>query len=338
MPKISVIIPVFNMEKYVCECLDSVLGQTLKDIEVIAVNDGSTDSSLQLLKEYQSKDNRIKIINKENAGVGAARNDGIRAAVGEYLAFMDPDDLYASQDVLLHCYETAEREGVSVVGGRTLFLYKDGTTKEEPEKKVGNITVSAKELTEYKNYQYDYGYVCFIYKRSLIVDNGIFFPPYTRFQDPPFFVRAMIAAQRFYALDEAVYMYRQLPGVSKLTAAKTLDFLQGLLDNLRISKENGLAQLHYICAERLNTEGSYMILHNSEDPSIKKILSYAIKVAAEVDTEWLKNEGFITSEHFLPEVFAYMIATTAKYEKARKNRILRGLLWGYLRWSNRRKK
>lgn len=338
MPKISVIIPVYNMEKYVGACLDSVLGQTLTDMEVIVINDGSMDDSLKIIRDYQNQDNRIMIIDKENAGVGAARNDGIRLATGEYLAFMDPDDLYASPDALLHCYEVAEREGISVAGGKTIFLYEDGSTKEEKEKEIGNITVCADGLTEYKDYQYDYGYVCFIYKRNLIVDNDIFFPLYSRFQDPPFFVKAMIAAERFYALDEPIYLYRQLPGVAKLTATKTLDFLQGIMDNLQMSKENGLAQLHYITAERLNREGSYMALHNLESPDAKKILYLFIKATSLIDAEWLQTEGFLASDYLLPEVFDYALSTSAKYEKARKNWILRGMLGVYSRLCDRRRK
>ncbi len=338
MPKVSVIIPVFNMEKFVAECLESVLQQTLNDIEVIIINDGSKDNSLKIIREYQRRDNRIIVIDKENAGVGAARNDGIKAATGDYIAFMDPDDMYASKDVLLHCYEVAERENVSIVGGRTVFLYQDGTQKEELEKQIGNIRIRAKGLTQYKNYQYDYGYVCYIYRRSLIIDNQIFFPLYSRFQDPPFFVKAMIIAESFYALDEPVYLYRQLPGVAKLTAKKTLDFLQGIIDNLQISKENNLAQLHYISAERLNKEGSYMALHNLESLDARKIFYLFIKATALIDVEWLKNEGLLPSEFLLPEVFDYTLSTATKYEKLRKNIILRGLLGIFSRVSNWRKK
>lgn len=334
MPKVSVIIPVYNMEKYVGECLDSVLRQSLTDIELVIINDGSKDNSLQIVREYQKRDNRIVVIDKENAGVGAARNDGIKAAMGDYITFMDPDDLYANDDALFHCYEAAERENVSIAGGRTIFLYQDGSIKEETTKCVGNIEVGAKGLTEYRNYQYDYGYVCYIYKRSLLLDNQISFPLYSRFQDPPFFVKAMIAAERFYALDKPVYLYRQLPGAGKLTAAKTIDFLRGIMDNLKMSKENGLAQLHYITAERLNAEGSYMALHNLESPEMRRILSCFIEATAMVDAEWLKQEGYLSAEVYLPEVFNYALSTATKYEKARKNIILRGMLGVYSRFSD----
>jgi len=325
MPKISVIIPVYNMEKYVGACLDSVLNQTLSDIELVVINDGSTDDSLKIILEYQQKDGRIRIINKKNAGVGAARNDGIRAATGEFLAFMDPDDMYASSEALAHCYETAVRENVAIAGGKFVFLFQDQSVKEE-EIRIGTIRISAKGLVEYSDYQYDYGYWCYIYKRSLIVDNQIYFPLYSRFQDPPFFVKVMIAAERFYALDEPVYLYRQLPETAKLTAAKTLDFLRGIMDNLRISKENNLAQLHYVTAERLNAEGSYMALHNLESSEMKEIISSFIKATALVDVEWLREEGFVQSASILPELFEYLLSTSVKYERLRKNVVLRSVL------------
>ena len=337
MPLISVIIPVYNMEKFVGECLDSVLKQTLDDIEVIIINDGSNDNSLKIIREYQKRDNRIIVINKENAGVGAARNDGIKAATGDYIAFMDPDDMYASNNALRHCYNVAINENVSIAGGRTVFLYQDGTKEEEKEKQIGNISVKAKGLTEYRDFQYDYGYVCYIYRRSLLLDNNIYFPLYSRFQDPPFFVKAMIAAKCFYALDEPVYLYRQLPGAAKLTTSKTIDFLKGITDNLGISKENNLAQLHYVSAERLNTEGSYMVLNNLESPESKKILYMFIKATAMIDIEWLKKEGYTEIDYFLPEVFEYALSTSIKYERLRKNRFLRILLGIFSRIDKGRK-
>lgn len=99
MPKISVIIPVYNVEQYLRECLDSVVNQTLKDIEIICVNDGSTDNSLQILEEYAQKDNRIKIINKENRGLASARNKGLEYATGDLIYFLDSDD-YIESDLL----------------------------------------------------------------------------------------------------------------------------------------------------------------------------------------------------------------------------------------------
>lgn len=92
MPKISVIIPVYNTEKYLSRCLDSVVNQTFKDLEIICVNDGSTDNSNEILDRYASKDNRITVINQKNGGLSAARNTGLRHASGQYIGFVDSDD------------------------------------------------------------------------------------------------------------------------------------------------------------------------------------------------------------------------------------------------------
>lgn len=92
MEKVSIIIPVYNAEKWLRRCVDSVLSQTYRDIEVILVNDGSKDNSANICDDYASEDNRVKVIHKENAGVSTARNDGINVATGKFIAFIDADD------------------------------------------------------------------------------------------------------------------------------------------------------------------------------------------------------------------------------------------------------
>ena len=91
-PKISVIVPVYNAEKFLNQCIDSIVNQELKEIEIICVNDGSTDDSLNILKEYQKKYNNIKVIEQKNSGVIAARVNGLKTATGEYVAWVDSDD------------------------------------------------------------------------------------------------------------------------------------------------------------------------------------------------------------------------------------------------------
>ena len=87
MPKLSIVVPIYNMEKYLKQCLNSCINQTLKDIEIICVNDGSTDNSLNIIREYAAKDSRIKIINQDNQGLSMARNNGFDIASGEYVLF-----------------------------------------------------------------------------------------------------------------------------------------------------------------------------------------------------------------------------------------------------------
>lgn len=112
--KVSVIIPVYNAEKYLAECIDSVIGQTLKSIEIICVDDGSADESLKILKEYEKADRRVRILCQENAGAGAARNTGLAAAKGEYLSFLDADDFF-EPDMLERAYSKAKEQKAQVI-------------------------------------------------------------------------------------------------------------------------------------------------------------------------------------------------------------------------------
>ena len=98
-PKFSIIIPVYNVENYLSECLDSVIKQTIMDLEIICVNDGTKDHSREILEEYQKQDARIQIIDKVNGGLSSARNAGLAAATGEYILFLDSDDYLNSPPV-----------------------------------------------------------------------------------------------------------------------------------------------------------------------------------------------------------------------------------------------
>lgn len=117
MPKVSIIVPVYNVEKYLRKCLDSLINQTLNDIEIICINDGSTDKSLKILKEYKNKDSRIILLNQENSGQSVARNRGIEIAKGEYLGFVDPDD-WIDLDYYEKLYNAASTNDTDIaVGG-----------------------------------------------------------------------------------------------------------------------------------------------------------------------------------------------------------------------------
>lgn len=321
--KVSVIIPIYNMEQYLAECLNSVQSQSLSEIEIIAINDGSTDRSLEILNDYVSKDCRIKIIDKKNAGVAAARNDGLKAAAGEFVAFMDPDDYYPNCYVLEKCYAAAKEHGVAIAGGDYRILSQDGTTKHERVREAYGLQIAPKGLTEYRDFQYDFGYTCFIYSRELLTNNGILFPSYSRFQDPPFFVKAMIAAQSFYALDDETYCYRVNFNSGKTAPRKAFDFIKGLVDNLSTAKDKDLAQLYFITVKRLDKEVSYILIHNLECPEIGELTASYIKAIALVDIKWLQDKGYDIPDCFMPEYIDYLISTTVKYEKLRNNKALR---------------
>lgn len=142
MTKISVIIPVYNTELYLKECLDSVINQTLKEIEIICINDGSTDNSSEILKEYQGKDNRVVVINQENKGLSEARNSGLKIAKGEYILFLDSDDFYYKNSSLEEVYNRIKSDKSDV-------LFFDISIKYGLKKEIRKKT---NKLEEYKIY------------------------------------------------------------------------------------------------------------------------------------------------------------------------------------------
>ena len=117
--KISVIVPVYNGEEFLSQCLDSILAQTLQDIEILCVNDGSTDNSLKILKGYAKKDKRIQIINQKNQGLSASRNNAMKIAKGEYLSFVDADD-YINKQFLEELYNSAIKENADIALGNII--------------------------------------------------------------------------------------------------------------------------------------------------------------------------------------------------------------------------
>lgn len=250
-PKVSVIIPVYNVENYLKECLDSVQKQTLKDIEIICIDDGSTDSSSEILKEYAAKDKRIKVIFKENEGVGKARNNGILAAQGEFVAFMDSDDAYPNKKVLETLYNQALKHNVQICGGE-FSLFTDNVRKLDQnfEDTFQGYLFDKDGEMEYKDYQFDYGYHRFIYNRQMLLEYEVFYPPYKRYQDPPFFVKAMITAGKFYAVDQATYAYRVGHKQINWTAEKIMDLLSGLKDNFDMAQTHHLEHLSNLTFHR----------------------------------------------------------------------------------------
>ena len=128
--KLSIIVPVFNTEKYLSECLNSLINQTLKSIEIICVDDGSTDNSLSILEKFHSKDERVKIIHQGNFGVSVARNNGIAMAQGEYIGFVDSDD-WVDADFFEKLYNASQKFGAEVVAGDFMAQRKFAKAKNE---------------------------------------------------------------------------------------------------------------------------------------------------------------------------------------------------------------
>jgi glycosyltransferase involved in cell wall biosynthesis len=303
--KISIIIPVYNVEKYLNQCLESVASQTLKDLEAICINDGSPDNSLQILRAFEKKDSRFVVIDQKNTGVGQARNNGLNVAKGEFVTFMDPDDYYPANDILERMYDAAKANNAKICGG-SFSEDHDGKMVLEFRKAYEKYVFKEDKIIDFRDYQFDYGYMRFIYSLNMIRENNIYFPLYKRFQDPPFFVKAMICARRFYALKMVTYCYRWGHQNIKWDDTRTCDLVKGLIDNLVLSKEAGLAELHYLTIQRI--EKFYINqINNSLESGNHKLMYLLIDANSKIDKELLASKNM--KEEYLLEPLKKLLDT-----------------------------
>ena len=271
MIKISVIMPVYNCVEFLKQSINSVFKQTLQEWELLCIDDGSTDGSIDILNEYAEKDNRIHVYAQQNQGAGPARNLGLQNARGEFVSFLDADDFYLDADALECMYSTCKEKNVKACG-TNLQILRNGDIVPDSIFKDVEQAVFDEEILDYTDFQFDYGYYCFLFERHILEEHGICFPPYRRFQDPPFFVRAMYAIAKFCFIDKSLYCYR-MPNVSRRFSNTKLEgLLMGLCDNLEFAKENGLYLLFHRTIKRLEDEYGEIICHNMTDVENLQIL------------------------------------------------------------------
>lgn len=207
MPKISVIIPVYNVEKYLTECLTSVVNQTFKDIEIICVNDGSTDNSPKILEAFAQKDSRIKIINQENQGLSAARNTGLDVATGEYVSFIDSDDfvrtdLYADIQKLLPAELICFNAKIFPISEKYRTLQNYTQCQFDGEQPMEEKLILKTNIHVWNK----------VFRTSIIKENNIRFPKGLYFEDFPFVCEYMLSINsvKFFG-GKGYYFYRQQP-------------------------------------------------------------------------------------------------------------------------------
>ncbi len=248
---VSIIMPVYNEEIYLRKCVDSVVMQTLYSKELICIDDGSTDNSVCIIREYIVRYPWIKLISQENQGAGTARNLGIQLAQGEFLCFLDADDYYVNNNALEMLYETAVQENISVCAG--LRQVDHGTDLLEKDYVLRKMLNGNKvNRLHYVEFQYDFDYQCYLYRKELLIDYNLKFPELRRFQDPPFFVQAMYLANEFAIVDIEFYCYRAGHKNIKYTGKKSCDLIDGMFFNLQFAFKHNLEKLFKITVDRIN--------------------------------------------------------------------------------------
>ncbi len=220
--KVSVIVPIYNAENYIKKSIDSLIEQTLTDIEIILVDDGSPDNCPSICDEYAKKDDRIVVIHKPNGGLADARNAGMKLATAKYIMFLDADDLFES-DSCENMYNIIESTGADYVIGNYQMMYEDGTRYEKP-------AFDLEKYQEFKLDKHDYKKSFFvmnstawnkIYKVQFLKDNNITFKVPSPSEDDYFTSLCYIKANYGYYTSKVMYLYRNcLNSISKNCSRK----------------------------------------------------------------------------------------------------------------------
>ncbi len=277
MAKVSIIVPVYNVEKYLEKCLDSLVNQTLKDIEIIIVNDGSTDNCRKIIDKYYTKyNNLIKVINQENKGLGAARNTGLKLVTSDYIIFVDSDD-YVEPNMVEELYDKILQEQADFVicGFNVVNEHYELISKTFPNKY---------EIYDF-NTQMIFGNLCAwnkIIKKTLLDDDSLDFRNNVWYEDIDFSFKLFLKAKKMCILPKNLYNYllRQGSIMNSNNLQKNLDLIDAFNEIINYAKEKNCFDKYYNEIEFLVIDHLYiscivriLINNNSSKNEKNKLLN-----------------------------------------------------------------
>jgi len=268
---VTIVIPAYNAEQYLERCIKSIEQQTILEKEVIVIDDGSTDKTMEILLRMKWQYNNIVILQQQHKGAGPARNFGIKNAREKYIAFCDADDYFLDETALKRMMDACDKNDFSICGSYRKDVGENRTVDSEMFR---NLNIPSEEGIEYDFYdlQQDYHYQNYIYRKEFLIENDVFFPPYLRYQDPPFLLKAMSAAKKFWIVPVEFYCYNYGHQNIEIVKKNIKYVLMGIRDNMLLALENCYFRLYEnIITERLNTEFYEMIINNSEE-EVSKVL------------------------------------------------------------------
>lgn len=275
--KVSVIVPIYNMERYLQECLDSILSQSLEDIEVICINDGSTDRSQEILFENAWKDKRVRVLSQVNMGVAEARNRGLKAAAGEFVFFVDPDDWLPDKNVLSDLYYAAKNHNAVITGGGFAEHNPDFCRPRTVwEGNLCRYAFDREGFYTFEDLQFDYGWIRFLYNRYFLTSNEFRFPKRLFYEDPVWFVKVMHKAKSFYGISRIVYCYRTGYKTYDLPREKVIDLLKGMGDIIEFALAHHYSELLDLEKARLTKDYAVQIgrcMETAKDPEFYEQLN-----------------------------------------------------------------
>ena len=234
MIKLSIIVPIYNVEQYLEECLNSIINQSIENIEVILINDGSTDLSKDIASKFVEKDKRFVLINQQNQGLSAARNTGIQMAKGKYIYFIDSDDFIIDNKNLKEMVDLLEKYNSDALVGRMVRVY-DNKNKVLDSEYINLFNTDVCTKREYLKVSVNHNCApccMYMYKRSLLTDNNIKFKVGFLHEDEDFTPRVLLKTKKISIYNEGFYGYRQRENsITKTFSKKNIkDIISILLD------------------------------------------------------------------------------------------------------------
>ncbi len=290
--KVSVIVPVYNVEKYIDKCLDSLVNQTLKDIEIIIVNDGSPDNSEKIINKYLKKYKNIKYFIKENGGLSDARNFGIKYATGEYIAFLDSDD-YVSLEMYDKMYRKAKENDFDMVVCDINYLYNDKTVRVDSGIKCDTKDIKSTYLNIHPAAWNK------IFKKELF-NNDIYFKKGVWFEDVEFIYRLLPYIKNIGVIHEAYNQYIQREGsITNTINKKIYDYVYNMNGVIDFYKEKKLfceykRELEYVYVRYLYATFIKSSLGFSYD-EYQKAVNIAVENVKKYFPKYRRNSYFYKS-------------------------------------------
>lgn len=277
MPKVSIIVPVYNTEKYLRKCLDSLIHQTLKDIEIIIVNDGSSDNSQGIINEYAKKDIRVKAYFKENGGQGSARNLGLEKATGEYIGYVDSDDF-----VELNMYEDMYNKAIE---DRSYIVkvgyYITAETGDIVKEQIFAVDTKPTNICQTPEILFDNTAVTNkLFKASLLKNNNIQFRVKKWYEDFDFVIKTICFASNISVIEKPYYYYLQRTGstMNNSNISRNLEILEAMDEIIDFCKKQGIydklaEQLEFLAVQHIYLPTNVRIIRaNASWKEKKKVI------------------------------------------------------------------
>lgn len=308
---VSVIVPVYNVEKYLRKCIDSIINQTYKDLEIILVNDGSTDCSGEICNEYKRLDNRVKVIHKENGGLSDARNIGLKHSTGSYIAFIDSDD-YIADNMIESLYFRLLNDNSDIAICRFYHIFENGN--EVPSKSKKTACFKDEVISKYTAFNrlnnVEYVIACNkIYKKKIF--DSISYPKRKYNEDAFVIHKVYDKCERISVLSKQLYFYvKRNDSITNSRLDKnTLDLAEALYERSLFAIDNNLYDLAYCSVSKMASVITDFTPVNEEMMKIKEsfLLAYFdISKKLRIDKLSLKRKILVILLHFNPKFLLFI--------------------------------